>query len=467
MGQWHASQRHGNFLRRNAGCRMNLHAKLLQRQAEKRPIRIGLIGAGKFGSMYLAQIPRTPGVHLVGIADLSPDAARTNLARVGWNPEKLNATNLDQAVKEGSTCISDDWQSLVRHPCIDIVVECTGSPLHAVDHILESFAHGKHVVNVTVEADAFCGPLLAKRAQAAGVVYSLAFGDQPALICDLVDWARTCGFPVVAAGRGHKWLPHFCESTPETVWGYYGLTPEQAARGGLNPKMFNSFLDGSKPSIESTAVSNATGLGVPSNGLLYPPASVEDIPYVTRPISEGGVLERKGMVEVISSLEADGRKIPYDIRMGVWVTVEAETDYIKNCFEEYNAHTDPSGRYFTLYKRWHLIGLEVGVSVASVALRNEPTGVATNWNADVVATAKRDLKPGELLDGEGGYTVWGKLLPAATSKKMGGLPLGLAHGVKVVRPVAKGQSLSWDHVAMDTTTHAYKIRREMEAGYSF
>jgi predicted homoserine dehydrogenase-like protein len=442
---------------------MNLHAKLLQRAAENRPIRIGLIGAGKFGSMYLAQIPRTPGVHLVGIADLSPDNARTNLARVGWEAERLTAKSLDDAVKNGTTHVGDDWQSLVRHPAVDVVVECTGSPLHAVDHILEAFAHRKHVVNVTVEADAFCGPLLATRAQLAGVVYSLAFGDQPALICDLVDWARTCGFPVVAAGRGHKWLPHFCESTPETVWGYYGLTPEQAERGGLNPKMFNSFLDGSKPSIESTAVSNATGLGVPSNGLLYPPASVEDIPYVTRPISEGGVLERKGMVEVISSLEKDGRQIPYDIRMGVWVTVEAETDYIKNCFEEYNAHTDPSGRYFTLYKRWHLIGLEVGVSVASVALRNEPTGVAIGWNADVVATAKRDLKPGDMLDGEGGYTVWGKLLPAATSKRMGGVPLGLAHGVKVLRPVAKGQSLTWDDVAMDTSTHAYKIRREMEA----
>ena len=200
---------------------------------------------------------------------------------------------------------------------------------------------------------------------------------------------------MVAAGRGHKWLPHFAQSTPETVWGYYGLTPEQAARGGLNPKMFNSFLDGSKPSIESTAVSNATGLAVPSNGLLYPPASVEDIPYVTRPKSEGGVLEKKGMVEVISSLEPDGRRIPYDIRMGVWVTVEGETDYIRHCFEEYNAHTDPSGRYFTLYKRWHLIGLEVGLSVASVALRGEPTGVAEGWRADVVATAKRDLAPGE------------------------------------------------------------------------
>ncbi len=444
---------------------MNLHAKLQERAASQRPIRIGLIGAGKFGSMYLAQVPRTPGVHLVGIADLSPAGVHTNLARVGWEPERLQAASLDEAVRLGSTHVSDDWQALVRHPAVDVVVECTGSPLHAVDHILEAFAQRKHVVNVTVEADAFCGPLLARRAQAAGVVYSLAFGDQPALICDLVDWARTCGFPVVAAGRGHKWLPHFAQSTPETVWGYYGLTPEQAARGGLNPKMFNSFLDGSKPSIESTAVANATGLGVPSNGLLYPPASVEDIPYVTRPISEGGVLERKGMVEVISSLEPDGRQIPYDIRMGVWVTVEGETEYIRNCFEEYNAHTDPSGRYFTLYKRWHLIGLEVGVSVASVALRAEPTGVATGWHADVVATAKRDLKPGEMLDGEGGYTVWGKLLPAATSLRLGGLPLGLAHGVKVVRPVAQGQSLSWDDVAMDTQTHAYQIRREMEAAH--
>ncbi len=441
---------------------MSLYTKLLQRAAECRPVRVGLIGAGKFGSMYLAQIPRTPGVHLVGIADLSPDAARANLARVGWSAQQTQAASLDAAIASGTTHIGEDWRALVSHPAIDVVVECTGHPIAAVDHCLDAFAHGKHVVNVTVEADAFCGPLLARRAAQAGVIYSLAFGDQPALICDLVDWARTCGFPVVAAGRGHKWLPHFNQSTPDTVWGYYGLTPEQAERGGLNPKMFNSFLDGSKPSIESSAVSNATGLGVPSDGLLYPPASVEDIPFVTRPVSEGGVLERKGMVEVISSLEANGRKIPYDIRMGVWVTVEAETDYVKNCFEEYNAHTDPSGRYFTLYKRWHLIGLEVGMSVASVALRGEPTGVATGWNADVVATAKRDLQAGEMLDGEGGYTVWGKLLPADKSLRIGGLPLGLAHGIKLLRPVRQGQSLCWADVAIDTTTRAYQLRREME-----
>lgn len=441
---------------------MSLHRKLQELAANHQSIKVGLIGAGKFGSMYLSQIPNTPGVHLVGIADLSPSGAKKNLSRVGWKDEQSNAPSLDQAIKSGQTHISENWEALVSHPDIDVIVECTGHPIAAVDHCLLAFKNGKHVVNVTVEADAFCGPLLAQKAQEAGVVYSLAFGDQPALICDLVDWARTCGFPVVAAGRGHKWLPHFSESTPETVWSNYGLTLEQAERGGLNPKMFNSFLDGSKPSIESTAVANATGLDVPSKGLLYPPASVEDIPYVTRPISEGGVLEKKGMVEVISSLEANGRKIPYDIRMGVWVTVEAESDYIKNCFEEYNAHTDPSGRYFTLYKRWHLIGLEVGMSVASVALRKEATGVAHCWNADVVATAKRDLQPGEILDGEGGYTVWGKLLPAQKSLAMGGLPLGLAHDIKVIRPVKKGQSLCWDDVAVDTSTHAYKIRQELE-----
>ncbi|NUZ06023.1 NAD(P)H-dependent oxidoreductase [Piscinibacter koreensis] len=442
---------------------MSLHARLRSRATENKPIRVGLIGAGKFGSMYLAQVPRTPGVHLAAVADLSPEAARRNLARVGWSVERSGATSIAEALETGATHVGDDWRALVAHPAINVVVECTGSPVHAVEHCLAAFAHAKHVVNVTVEADAFCGPLLARRAAEAGVVYSLAFGDQPALICDLVDWARTCGFPVTAAGRGHKWLPHFAQSTPETVWGYYGLSPEQARRGGLNPKMFNSFLDGSKPAIESTAVANATGLAVPSDGLSYPPGSIDEIPSLMRPRAEGGVLEKKGMVEVVSSLRRDGTPIAYDIRMGVWVTVEAETDYIRNCFEEYNTQTDASGRYFTLYKRWHLIGLEVGFSVASVALRGEATGVATCWNADVIATAKRDLRPNDVLDGEGGYTVWGKLVPAEASARIGALPLGLAHDVKVIRPVALGQSLTWNDVAIDTTTPAYRLRREMEA----
>src|SRR5437773_2010124 len=442
---------------------MSLYTKLCERAAQGKPLTVGLIGAGKFGAMYLAQVPKTPGVHVAGIADLAPANARANLARVGWTPERYAAASLDAALAHGTTHVSDDWEALIRHPRLDIIVECTGHPLAAVEHCLAAFGSGKSVVNVTVEADALCGPLLARRAAEAGVVYSLAYGDQPAIICDLVDWARAAGFPVVAAGRGHKWLPHFAQSTPETVWGYYGLTPEQARVGGLNPKMFNSFLDGSKPAIEATAVCNATGLTPAPDGLAYPPASIEELPMVMRPKPEGGQLHHKGQIEVVSSLDRDGRTIPYDIRFGVWVVFEGESDYIRRCFTEYGVRTDPSGRYAAMYKRWHLIGLEVGISVASVGLRGEPTGCATGFRADAVASAKRDLKAGEVLDGEGGYMVVGRLMPAADSLRAGALPLGLAQQVKLVNPVKAGRVLCWGDVAYDAGAEAVRVRREMES----
>ena len=439
---------------------MNLYSKLKQLQ---RPLRIGLIGAGKFAAMYIAQVPKTPGVHLVAIADIAPDYARENLKRVGWATERYGAASIDQALKSGQTHLSENWEALVAHPAIDIVIEATGNPPAAVEHALSAFKNKKHLVMVTVEADAFCGPLFARRAAEAGVVYSLAYGDQPALICDLVDWARAAGFPVVAAGRGHKWLPHYAQSTPETVWGYYGLTPEQAKHGGLNPKMFNSFLDGSKPAIEAAAVCNATGLTPAPEGLLYPAGSVDEIPALMRPKAEGGVLHHKGQVEVVSSLQRDGAVIPYDIRFGVWVVFEGETDYIRRCFEEYGVKTDPSGRYACMYKRWHLIGLEVGISVASVGLRGEPTGCATGWRADAVSIAKRNLASGDILDGEGGYTVVGRLMPASDSLSQGCLPLGLAHGLKLLRNVPAGQPVKWSDVAFDANAAAVRVRREMES----
>ncbi|WP_063687298.1 NAD(P)H-dependent oxidoreductase [Bradyrhizobium stylosanthis] len=445
---------------------MNLHAKLLERQASGRPIRIGLIGAGKFGAMYLHQVLRTPGVHLVGIADLSPARARENLSRVGWRAEQFAASSLDDALKTGTTFLTDDWEALVKCDGIELIAECTGNPVAAVEHCLGAFAAGKAVVNVTVEADAFCGPILAQKARQAGVIYSLAYGDQPALACDLVDWAKACGFPVVAAGRGHKWMPHYRESTPETVWDHWGLTAEQAARGGMNPKMFNAFLDGSKPAIESAAIANATGLQAPSQGLAFPPGSVDDIPTLMRPRSEGGVLESKGQVEVVSCLTAEGKPIPNDIRKGVWVCFEGDSEYIRNCFQEYSVVTDPSGRYMSSYKKWHLIGLELGISVASIALRKEATGVATTFNADVAATAKKDLRAGDTLDGEGGYTVFGKLTPASTSLAKGYLPLGLAHNVRLTRPVAKDACITWADVAIDETLPAVRVRREQEAFYA-
>lgn len=441
---------------------MSLFQKLQQRAETGKPLRVGLIGAGKFGSMFLAQVQRLPGIHLIGVADMRPDAARSNLAYVGWPAEKYAAASLDDAAKSGATCVTADAMALIRHPAVDIVIEATGYPPAAVEHCLAAFDAGKQVINVTVEADAFCGYGLAMKAAEAGVLYSMAYGDQPALTCDLVDWARTCGFIVTAAGRGHKWLPEYRQSTPETVWDYWGLTAEQAERGRLNPKMFNAFLDGSKPAIESAAIANATGLGVPANGLLLPPGSVDDIPTLMRPASEGGVLEREGMVEVVSSLQRDGTPIPNDIRKGVWVCFRGDSDYIKNCFEEYQVTTDPSGRYMTLFKKWHLIGLELAYSVASIGLRGEATGVARHFNGDVVALAKRNLKAGEILDGEGGYTVSGGLRPARTSVEAGMVPLGLAHNVKLLRDVPDGQPVTWSDVEADTGNAAYKLRREME-----
>ncbi|WP_417210337.1 NAD(P)H-dependent oxidoreductase [Antarctobacter sp.] len=441
---------------------MNLFKKLQVAEASGKPVRIGMIGAGKFGTMFLAQALRIPGIHLVGVVDLRVDAAKSNMDLVGWDAAQYAAASLDDAAKSGATFVGDDWQALVSHPAVDIVIECTGNPMAAVEHILAAFEAGKDVINVTVEADAFVGPAFGRRAERAGVIYSMAYGDQPALACDLVDWARTCGFPVVAAGRGHKWLPHYRQSTPDTVWDHWGLTREQAERGRLNPKMFNAFLDGSKPAIESAAIANCCGLDAPEDGLVFPPGGIDDVPTLMRPVSEGGVLARKGMVDVVSCLTAEGQLIPHDIRKGVWVCFEGDTDYLKNCFEEYKVVTDPSGRYMCNYKRWHLIGLELGVSVASIGLRREPTGVAADFRADVAAVAKRDLSKGEVLDGEGGFTVSGGLRPARQSVEHGYVPLGLAHNVKLVKPVKEGHAVTWNDVEIDTTTAAYKLRREVE-----
>ncbi len=445
---------------------MNLYHLLAARAAARQPVGVALIGAGKFGAMFLAQARRTPGLHVVGIADLDPQRARDTLARVGWPAAQYAAASLDAAAQGGATWIGEDTAALIAHPAVEVVIDATGNPAAGMRHALAAIAHGRHVVMVNVEADALAGPLLAARARAAGVVYSLAWGDQPALICEMVDWARAAGFEVVAAGKGTKYLPAYHASTPDTVWGHYGLTPEQAAAGGMNAQMFNSFLDGTKSAIEMAAVANATGLAPPADGLGFPPCDVDDLASVLRPRADGGVLAQRGMVEVISSVQRDGAAIARDLRWGVYATFAAGDDYVARCFAEYGLKTDASGRYAAMYKPYHLIGLELGISVASAALRREPTGQPLDWHADVVTVAKRDLAAGELLDGEGGYTVWGRLAPAAASLAAGALPLGLAHGCRLRRALAAGETVGWDDVDIDPNLESVALRREMEREYA-
>ena len=444
---------------------MNLHTLLQSRAADGNPIRVLLIGAGKFGSMFLSQVRTTPGMHLVAVADLSPQRARDALARTGWPAEQVGARSLEEAHAKGTTFVTDGAQRAIASDHIEVVIDATGHPAAGIRHVLACCEHGKHIVMVNVEADALAGPWLAEHARKAGIIYSLAYGDQPALICEMVDWARTAGFEVMAAGKGTKYLPAYHQSTPDTVWGHYGFTDEMVASGDFNAQMFNSFLDGTKSAIEMAAVANATGLAPAPDGLAFPPCGVDDLPHILKPREHGGMLHHAGQVEVISSLERDGRPVFRDLRWGVYVTFRAGSDYVKKCFREYGLNTDESGEYAAMYKPFHLIGLELGISVASVALRGEPTGAARDFLGDVVATAKRNLQPGEVLDGEGGYTVYGKLMPARDSLALGGLPIGLAHRVKLVRPVTAGKPLRWDDVAIDADDHAVSFRRSMEAHY--
>ena len=424
---------------------------LAARISAGRPVRVGLIGAGKFGSMFLNQVPSTPGIEVAMIADLDPERAKAACRAVGWSVERIAATRF---VEDGMALIADD--------AVEVVVEATGSPAAGIGHALGAVAAGKHIVMVNVEADVLAGPHLAAEARKAGVVYTMASGDQPALVAEMVDWARTNGFGVVAAGKGTKYLPAYHASTPDTVWGHYGLTADQARAAGMNPQMFNSFLDGTKSAIEMAAIANATGLNPPGDGLAFPPCGADDLQFVLRPRADGGILETKGQVEVVSSLERDGRPVHRDLRWGVYVVFEAPNDYAAACFQQYGLVTDPSGRYAALYRPYHLIGLELNTAILSAALRGEAVGATRSFRADVAAVAKRALAAGEMLDGEGGHTVWGKVVPAGRSVQDGLLPIGLAHRVRLTRPVAAGQAVRFADVEINEADAAVVARRAAE-----
>ena len=444
---------------------MNLHYLLAQRGEEGRPVRIGVIGAGKFATMFLSQARHTPGMHVMAIADLDAERGRTALNAAGWPADAAEAPSFDAALKNGTTHISDDVDALISADGMELVVDATGNPPAGIAHALACIEHGCHIVMVNVEADALAGPLLARRAKAAGLVYSLAYGDQPALIAEQVDWARASGFEVVAAGKGTKYLPGYHYVTPDDVWAHYGIDADHAAAHGLNAQMFNSFLDGTKSAIEMTAVANATGLNPAPQGLSFSACGVSELAKQLRPAGDGGILHHKGQVEVISSLEPGGGNVIGDLRWGVFVVFEAPSSYAVTSFKEYGIPTDPSGRYAAMYKPFHLIGLELGISVASAKLRGEATGAPNGFRGDAVATAKNDLRAGDMLDGEGGYTVYGTLMPAAASLAANGLPIGLAHRVRLKHAVARDEKIRWSDVDIDLTSQAVKIRREMEATF--
>jgi predicted homoserine dehydrogenase-like protein len=444
---------------------MSLFGLLQQRESMNKPVRIGIIGAGVFSSAFLNQARLTPGMRVACVADLDVEKARRACVAVGWAEETVgvgnSASSINDGIALGKVMVTENADHLL-HADLDVVIEATGVTEAGAYHAWTALECGKHVIMPNVETDVLVGPLLKKKADENRLVYSMAYGDQPAIICEMVDWARTMGLEVVSAGKGTRFQPEYRYSTPETVWKYHGFTEEQIVKGNFNAQMYNSFLDSTKSAIEMCALANATGLIPQKCGLQFPPSAPLELPHILKPATAGGVLEHSGTVEIVASERRDGTPIKDHLRWGVYIIFKAGTDFVRRFFSMHDFLRDDSGEYGAVYRPFHLIGLELGISVASAVLRREATGSADRFIADVASVAKKDLRPGEILDGEGGYTVFGRLVRADESVLNRYLPLGMSRGGKMIRPVAKDTLLTYDDVELDESTLVFTLRKRME-----
>ena len=423
---------------------MYLYSRL---QKLDKSINVAFIGCGKFVSMFLAQYNQLDKIIIDSIIELDIDRAKKNCINSGLNKEIIDKINFSKNLE---TIIDRD---------IDVYVEATGNPIAGTIHAKKIIENKKHVIMVNVEADVLCGKYLSDLASKNNVIYSMAYGDQPSLILEQIEWAKLNGFEVVCAGKGTKYHPSFEYSTPETVWGHYGLTKERAENeSGMNPKMFNSFLCGDKSAIEMCAVSNATGLKCPENGLTFPPIGVYDIAKKLIPKSEGGIIDHSGQVEVISSIDLNKKEIPNDLRWGVYIVIKAQNEYVKNCFKDYGMVTDSSGSYSAIWRPYHYIGLELAQSIYSIVLDNKATGYTKNFNAEIASVAKKDLKAGEKLDGEGGYCARGRLISSKRSKAEKILPMGLTDDAILKKNIMKDEFISINDVELDLKKEIIEAR---------
>ena len=423
---------------------MYLNSKL---EDHKENINIALIGCGKFISMFLSQYNQLKKIKIDSIVDIDVRKAKSNCINSGLSKETIEQINFVNSL--------DD----ILNRNIEIFIEATGNPIMGTQHASKVIQSKKNIIMVNVEADVLCGKYLSDLAKEHDVNYSMAYGDQPSLILEQIEWARLNGFYVTCAGKGTKYHSSFEYSTPENVWDNYGLTHEKARKAGMNPKMFNSFVTGDKSSIEMAAVANASGLKCPDNGLTYPPVGVYDIANKLIPKNRGGVIDHEGQVEVISSIDKNKIQIPNDLRWGVYIVIKAQNNYAKNCFKEYGMITDKSGYYSAIWRPYHYIGLELAQSIYSIALDKKSTGHTKFFNADVISVAKKDLSVGERLDGEGGFAARGKLVSSKNSVENNFLPLGLSDGAITQKIIKKDEFIKINDVTINWNQETLKARK--------
>ena len=423
---------------------MYLHSKL---ENYKGNINIAFIGCGKFISMFLSQYNQLKKINIDTIVDLDIERAKSNCVKSGLKKETIKQINFSNSL-DG-----------ILNRNIEIFIEATGNPVAGTLHASKVIQSKKNIIMVNVEADVLCGKYLSDLAKKNNVIYSMAYGDQPSLILEQIEWARLNGFFVTCAGKGTKYHPSFEYSTPENVWDNYGMTAGEAKKAGMNPKMFNSFVTGDKSSIEMAAVANSSGLKCPHNGLTYPPVGVYDIANKLIPKDKGGKIDYEGQVEVISSIDRKKKQVENDLRWGVYIVIKAQNNYVKNCFKEYGMVTDNSGEYSAIWRPYHYVGLELAQSIYSIALDKKSTGHTKFFNADVVAVAKKNLRSGEILDGEGGFASRGRLITSKDSIKGNFLPLGLSDGVKTKKSIKKDDFIKIDDIEIEWKQEILKARK--------
>ena len=442
---------------------------LAQREAESNPIRVGIVGTGKFGAGLVAQISQMKGMVTAAIADINARNARYAYTSSGADSQEIRTAEtgdeLEDAVGAGKPVIVEDGMALTDCESIDVIVEATGLPEVGARHAFRALSNGKHVVMVNVEADVTVGPFLRRTADAAGAVYTMVDGDQPAVTWNIIEWARSLGLEIVAAGRGTVYYADDFEGTPETAAARFGFTEEHIERRTINLKMFNSFRDGTKAQVEMTALANAAGLEPDVRGMHEPSVNLEDIPVRFSLQEEGGLLSRHGVVELANSVGEDGvSMLPNPLKMGVFAVVRSEHPFTREDLAYNGCHVGGDGRNFLLYRPYHLVAVPAPLSIARAVLLNTSNGsCAPTATAECITVAKRALRAGEELDGGGGYTVVGQCEKAPAARQQGLLPLGLADGAILKRGIAKGEAIGYEDVSLNEGSFVLKMRRLQDA----
>ncbi len=417
-------------------------------EALGRPIRVGLIGSGEMGTDIVTQCDQMKGITVAAIAEVRPEAAEKALKIAGRGDGSHRNANtqsaFDAALEHGKTAITEDAQLVCRSPNIDVVIDATGKPGVGAAIGLTAMEHGKHLVMMNVEADVTIGAYLMREAKRLGVVYTLGAGDEPSSCIELINFAKSLGYPIVAAGKG-KNNPLNIEATPDAYL-------EEATRRNMNPRMLVEFVDGSKTMVEMAAISNATGLVPDRPGMHGPAATLEELASVLCPKADGGLLSRTGVVDY---------SIGKGVAPGVFVITKPPHERITERMIDLKMGKGP---YFKFVRPYHLTSLEVPLSCARAVLYHSadmvPLDVPTS---EVCAVAKKDLAAGEKLDAIGEYTYRAWIMTRGEAAAAKAWPCGLLENGKATKAIKKGELLTSVNCAVDTGEKIFELRQRQDA----